>query len=142
MFSESTLEPSLIQSYQTALYRVDTEPSFVLKVGETSPALAQLLQRMKADCAAYFTACNPWGQQLTDAENADRQSALKRELNRLNVQFISGMGLDSKKVWPGEASVLILDLSLEATQALGRKYEQNAVVWSAQDAIPQLILLK
>lgn len=142
MFSESTLEPRLIQAYQAALYRVDADPSFDLKVGEASPALAQLLQRMKADCAAFFTACNPWGQQLTDAENADRQSALKQELNRLNLQFISGMGLDSKKVWPGEASVLILDLSLEATQALGRKYEQNAVVWSAQDAIPQLILLK
>jgi hypothetical protein len=35
-----------------------------------------------------------------------------------------------------------LGLSLEAAKALGKKYDQNAVVWCGPDAIPELVLLR
>ena len=123
-------------------YRVDAAPPFVLKVGVPNDSLAQHLVQQNAKCAAYLTACNPLGQLLSDADNLRRQSELENELNRRSLQFIRGTGQDSRGEWPGEASFLIFGLSLEASRALARQYEQNAFVWCAKDAIPQLILLK
>ena len=142
MFSESALAPTLIQAYMATLYRVDAAPPFVLKVGEPNESLAQLLTQQNVECAAYLTACNPLGQLLSDADNLHRQSELENELNRRSLQFICGTGQDIQGEWLGEDSFLILGLSLEASRALARQYEQNAFVWCAKDAIPQLILLK
>jgi hypothetical protein len=35
----------------------------------------------------------------------------------------------------------VLGLALEAAKSLGRRHEQNAVVWSGPDAVPQLVML-
>jgi hypothetical protein len=142
LFPESTLSARLIKAYLATGYRVDATPPFFLTIGEASPALTQLLKQSHADCAAYVTAYNPLGQQLDEAANAGRQAELEQELNQRSLPFIRGVGLDSQGGWPGEASFLIFGLSLEASKALGDKYKQNAIVWSDQDAVPQLILLK
>ena len=142
MFSESAITEDLIQSYLETDYHVDSEPPFVLKVGEASEALTQLLQRHQCDCAAYLTAFNPFSRNLGDADNAARQAALVKELAGRSLKFIGGEGQDCQGKWPGEASFLVLDLSLEASRALARKYEQNAFIWCGQDAVPQLVLLR
>ena len=142
LFSESALGPTLIQAYLATHYRVDAAQPFVLKVGEANESLAQLLSQQKTECAVYLTACNSLGQLLSDADNLRRQSELEGELNGRSLQFIRGTGQDSQGEWPGEASFLIFGLSLEASRALARQHEQNALVWCAKDAIPQLILLK
>ena len=142
MFSESALAPTLIQAYLATHYRVDAAQPFVLKVGVPNDSLAQILTQHDAQCAAYLTACNPLGQLLSDADNLHLQSDLENELNRRSLQFIRGTGQGIQGEWPGEASFLVFGLSLEASRALARQYEQNAFVWCAKDAIPQLILLK
>ena len=146
LLPESAISPSLIEAYLAAHYRVDAELPFTLKVGVFSEPLAQLLQRHQCDYVAYLTACNPLGQDVGDIENAARQAELGRELKGRSLRFIEGMGLDSQseeaQKWPGEASFLVLGLSLEASRALGRKYEQNALIWCGKDAVPQLVLLR
>jgi hypothetical protein len=52
------------------------------------------------------------------------------------------IGQHPSNAWAGEESFLCFGISLEAAKALGRRFEQNAIVWSAADAIPQLILLR
>ena len=42
--------------------------------------------------------------------------------------------------WPGEPSVLILDMGHEAAKALAGQYEQLAFVWADQTAVPTLML--
>jgi hypothetical protein len=37
---------------------------------------------------------------------------------------------------------LVFDLSLEAAKAMGRSFEQNAVVWVGPEGIADLILLR
>lgn len=146
MLPESAISPSLIQAYLAADYRVDAELPFTLKVGVFSEPLAHLLQRHQSDCAAYLTACNPLGRDVGDIENAARQAELSRELKGRSLRFIDGVGLDSQseetQKWPGEVSFLVLGLSLEASRALGRKHEQNALIWCGKDAVPQLVLLR
>ncbi len=52
------------------------------------------------------------------------------------------IGQHPSNSWAGEESFLVFGVSLEAAKALGRRFEQNAIVWSAADAVPQLILLR
>lgn len=140
------MAPSLIKAYRAAHYRVDAKPPFTLTVGVFSEPLALHFQRHPCDCAAYLTACNPLGEDVGDAGNAARQAELARELASRSLQFIHGVGLDGQdegpEKWPGEASFLVFGLSLEASRALARKYEQNALIWCGKDAVPQLILLR
>lgn len=56
--------------------------------------------------------------------------------------FVLRIGQHPSNAWAGEESFLCFGISLEAAKALGRRFEQNAIVWSAADAIPQLILLR
>jgi Protein of unknown function (DUF3293) len=55
---------------------------------------------------------------------------------RLNC--IDGIGKHPSNNWPGEVSVLVLGLDLEAAKSLARHYEQHAFVWAAGDGVPQL----
>ena len=38
--------------------------------------------------------------------------------------------------------MLALGLALEHAKAIARRFEQNAIVWAAADAIPRLVLLR
>lgn len=143
---KSSLDPSLIRAYQDTHYRVDCAAPFVIKIGVPSEPLRQLYSQHRSDCAAYITACNPLGRSLSDADNTARQAALLNELTGRSLKSIHGVGLDSQgeepSKWPGEASFLVLGLSLEATRVLACKHEQNAVVWCDKDAVAQLVLLR
>lgn len=146
LLPESAISQSLIEAYLAADYRVDADSPFTLKAGILSEPLAQLVHRHQCDCAAYLTACNPLGRDVGDIENAARQAELGRELKGRSLRFIDGVGLDSQSEdahkWPGEASFLVLGLSLETSRALGCKYEQNALIWCGKDAVPRLVLLR
>ena len=52
---------------------------------------------------------------------------------------IDGVGKHPSNNWPGEGSVLVLGLDLEAAKSLGRHYEQHAFVWAAGDGLPELV---
>lgn len=71
-----------------------------------------------------------------------RQEDLANELKQRSLIFIDGIGQHPSKEWPGEPSYLVFGLKLEAAKTLGVKYEQNAIIWTGSDAVPQLILLR
>ena len=142
LFSESAIAKNLIQAYLDTDFRVHTDPPFVLKMGVSSEPLNRLFRQYQCECAAYLTACNPFSRNVGDADNEARQAALAKELTGRNLKFIVGKGQDSQDKWPGEASFLVFALSLESSRALARKYEQNAFIWCASDAVPELVLLR
>lgn len=131
-----------MQAYHETEYRVIGEPSVVLRIGEYNESLSRLYKSNKLDSCAFITACNPCSKSLSDAANADRHDELGRELQRRGLKYFPGEGKHPVGSWPGEASYLILGLSLEAAKALGKEYEQNAIVWCGSDALPQLVLLR
>jgi len=53
--------PDLIVAYLGAEYAVFGEPGLVLRIGEASAALDELLEAEGAHTAAYVTAANPHG---------------------------------------------------------------------------------
>jgi hypothetical protein len=90
--------------------------------------------------AAYITAWNPFSRQLTDPKNKARQEELKATLKKRGLICIGGIGQHPSNNWPGEVSVLVLGLDLEAAKSLARHYEQHAFVWAASDGVPELVL--
>ena len=140
--SETIIDSAMNQAYQETEYRVQGDEPFTLRVGQASKVLAILQKRLRVDCSAYITACNPYSQQLDDATNMQRHAELGRELRQRSLIAFEGVGQHPSNQWLGEVSYLILGLTLEAAKVLGSRLEQNAIVWSGADAVPQLILLR
>ena len=142
MFSDSVIDPATIRAFRETEYRVDGDAPLALKVGTVSSALAEMHKAHRVTCSAYITACNPYSKTFEEKANADRQIALAEDLRSRSLVFINGTGQHPSNKWPGEASFLVMGLSLEEAKALGSKHEQNGIVWCGSDAVPQLILLR
>jgi hypothetical protein len=111
--SESSIAPETIQAYREADYRVFSDIPVTLRIAEKNEALLGLYKANRSDSCAFVTACNPLGQQLSEAENASLQYQLARELEFRSLNFISGEGKHPVCDWPGESSFLVFGLSLE-----------------------------
>ena len=140
--SESIIDLATVHAYRETEYRVHGDEPFTLRIGQACAALTAVHKRLRVDCSAYVTAYNPYSQVLDDLANVQRHAELGRELRGRSLVAVEGVGQHPSNRWPGEVSYLILGLTLEAAKVLGSRVEQNAIVWSGADAVPQLILLR
>jgi len=138
----SLVSAPLITAYRETEYRVMADRPFVIRIDEPCAELLALYKASKLACAAFLTAYNPFSQTVSEVENTERQAELAKELRRRSLTFLEGIGEHPSGDWPGEASFLVLGLSLEAAKSLGQRYEQNAIVWCGADAVPKLVLLR
>ena len=134
-----TVPSELAQAFAETHYIVHHETPFVIHIGRPCPELEALISEHNALSAAFITAWNPFSQNLLAKENEDRQDELKTSLKKRGLIYIDGIGKHPSNNWPGEASVLVLGLDLEAAKSLARHYEQHAFVWAASDGVPELI---
>jgi hypothetical protein len=114
-------------------------------VDQYSEPLSQLFNASGHRCAAFLTACNPFGVRQDPESNRAACAALRNRLNEYispSDRVIQGAGCDPSGGWPPEESFLVLGLDLEAARVLGREFRQNAILWASPDAIPRLILLR
>jgi hypothetical protein len=132
----------MIRAYLETDYVVRGEPSVILRIGKVSSELAAIHRLHCVDCSAFLTAFNPFSQPLDEQENDRRHELLMQELKRRSLPGLEGHGSHPDNGWPPEPSVLVPGLSLEASKSLGARFEQNAIVWSGANAVPQLILLR
>ncbi len=142
MFSESAIPAATINAYLAADYKVMAAEPFVLNVGHPSPELAQWLKLNRTDRAAFITAWNPLGEPTSDSENHAAQQKLLAGIKALGLPYLDGEGQDPSGLWPGETSLLVFGIALEAAKKLARRFRQNGFVYAGNDAIPRLILLR
>ena len=142
MFSESNIDRDTIQAFLETEYHVLGDSPFTLRIGEPNSALAAARRRNHSDSSAYITACNPNSKPLDDSANAERHTALRRELMERKLAFVEGVGKHPLNGWPGEASFLVFGIDFEMARELSRRLEQDAFVWAGADGLPQLILLR
>ena len=131
------LTPELIQAYEKALYVL--HEGTVLRIGEPSAALESLLQAHAAATAAFVTAANPRGEERSNAANEAAMSMLTASLAW---PYLPGEGRDPEGRWRAEPSVLVLGISRPEAEALGRRLEQNAIVFVEKGAAPELVLMR
>lgn len=130
------LTPALIEAYKSALYVLEAGP--VLRIGVRSDALDRLLDLHGAATAAFVTAANPRGEERANAANEAAMAALRASLAW---RSLPGEGRDPAGSWRAEASLLVLGIARAEAEALGRRLEQNAIVFVEKGAAPELVVL-
>ena len=140
--NESLLSLELIDAYRETHFHVQMENNFILKIDHQSTELLTWHAKFQVNSSAFITAHNPFGKRLTAEENAIKNRQLKTLIEAKYDHVVDGFGQDPLGEWPGEDSFLIYGISLEEARSVGNLYEQNAIVWSDKDAIPQLVLLR
>ncbi len=138
----SHIPNDIIQAYLETHYSVYGDKPTTLQVGQRNPELAAIHETFQVASSAFITACNPFSQSLSDANNAVRMEALRRELDERQLTFIEGSGKHPINGWSAEASFLILGTTFDEAKALGEAHGQNAIIFCGADAVPQLILLR
>lgn len=141
------IQPDTLQAYRATHYEVHADDAlgsaaFSLKIDAVCEELMKVYAHHEVDCSAYLTACNPYSDRGDENRNPARQAALHAEIEKRGLRCFPGLGKHPTGPWPGEDSFLVLGLSLEDAKALGRQFEQNAIVWCGADAVPKLILLR
>lgn len=139
---DSVIDAATVAAYRHADYQVHGSPSFTLKVEQRCRELLAAHHQLAVDCSAYLTACNPFSQQLAAADNAARMDELAANLTALGLPYWPGVGIDPDGLWPGEVSFLVFGVGLDAACELGRRFQQNAILWAGTDAVPRLCLLR
>lgn len=81
-----------------------------------------------------ITNSNPRSLRLTDAENAARNLTMQRELERSSLSFGSSLGTSRDGTWH-EQGFIIWDTPPDVTLEIGRRHEQNAIVFGRQDRV-------
>lgn len=139
----TTLPPALIAAYQATHYQVFIAgETITLRIGAISSRLFELHKQHDVTCSGFLTAWNPYSVNVSLGGNCDAQTSLLEKLGQLKLALLPGLGIDPAGSVPGEESVLALGLTSEEAISFGNQYQQNAVVWIGNDAVPELILLK
>ena len=126
-------------TYRSAIYRVQTAGQAVtFRIDEPSEILAAAIAARKAPGAAFITAWNPGSSVLPEAENWNRQIQLENALHILHAFYVLGEGKLGE--WR-EEHYLVIGITREMAEALGRRFDQNAILWIEPDGTPRLVML-
>lgn len=129
-------------AYRATIYRVHAGGStFDLRVDVASEPLAALMRRHGVATAAYLTACNPRSVRTSDAANRAANEALRAALVAADAFVFDGEAIDPRGAWPVEPSFLALGVALATARELGVRFEQNALLFADDDAVPRLVWL-
>ena len=143
MAETTQIQPDKVRAYLATDYRLGhTAQDIVLTIGKRSDRLAALFATKGVSCGAFLTAYNPRSAVQSDTANNQAHAQLAAELQELGLQAIEGSGSEEGTDWPSEKSYFALGLALEPAKAIGRLFDQDAIVWVGPDAVPQLILLR
>jgi hypothetical protein len=128
----------LIEAYKNTKYKV-FEPGIIIEIGVLNQDVDGLLIEYKSVEWAFITAYNPYSRVLTNDENKMRHDELK-ELTKSYITF-EGHGVGEDPAWEPELSLFILGISKEEASLIGKKFEQNAIVYGKTNSEPELLIL-
>lgn len=141
--SETNISKELVAAYLKTDFIVFQDTlNFTLRINAYSEPLSELHKQHGVDSSALITAFNPFSKIATEEQNLIRQDELEKDLKLIGGTILLGAGVNPEKTWPEEANYLTLGITENEACKLGNKYQQNAIVFSAADSIPHLILLR
>ena len=124
-----SISPALWSAYETTVFCAIVDGTEVrLRPGGMHPSLDGALERRSVRTWAYITAWNPGSQELSRQDNDVRHERLRRAVAHLGFEAFEGEGRPADPAWTPERSFLVLAVSTPAAVALGRRFEQNAIV--------------
>ena len=129
---------SLIEAYKNTKYKVFGS-TITIEIGKFNQDLNNLILNHNSNEWAFITAYNPYSKVLTNDENKIRHYELK-ELTENYVTF-EGHGVGEDPTWEPELSLFIIGISKVEASKIGKKFEQNAIVYGELNNSAELIIL-
>lgn len=127
-------------AYDDTIFWVDFPGSSMpLTLGVIDEEFDRRIAQYGVRCWAYMTAFNPCAETRSRAENEQRHAILLSALRAEGLRTIAGRDVSRSGAWPAERGVLVLDVSPEHAQALGRRFEQVAVIVGCIGRAPHLL---
>ena len=128
----------IIDAYKNTKYFV-FELDLTIEIGKLNQHIDEIILKYNSNEWAFITAYNPYSKVLIDKENQIRHDELK-ELTKDYVSF-EGHGIGEDPTWEPELSLFIIGISKVEASKIGKKFEQNAIVFGELDNLPELIVL-
>ena len=129
-------------AYQQTLYEVLAhERTITVRVDIRNVELDYLLQRHQRTDWTIVTAYNPYSQQLSAAENELRNMALTAVVEQSSFPYLKAIGRDPSGEWTPESSLFIMGMGGHGAIALGKQFEQNAILYGTLENPPKLVWL-
>lgn len=112
-----------------------------LRIGQRNALLDALLDERGIDAWAYLSAYNPGSRPVGDEENRAAQQRLIDLVRERGLAWYVGAGEADDGSWPPEPSLLVLGLARGDAEAIGREFEQSAIVVGKRGGVPELVWL-
>jgi len=139
------LDPGLIAAYKRAIYAVFASPGVEFRVGEPSDIVDAMMAMSHVHCAAFVSSATNRGTASPENERRLADFLLRGQIDGLNetakYRVYQGEGRDPEGKWKAEPSVLIMGIPRAEAEALGRRLEQNAIVYIEKGQAPELLVL-
>ena len=128
----------LIQAYKATCYSI-LNPKIDIYLEKENEALQSFLKEESFDSWCFITAWNPFSNALSAEENKALNKKLEADLIKYDV--FPGAGKDTLGKWSPEISFFVGNISKEQAMFLGKKYEQNAIVFGDAQKKADLVIL-
>ena len=140
VYERATRELTLEAAYRQTTYRVDIDgQDFSIRIGRPHPRLDTAVRAADATRWACITAFNPQSMSLSTSENGRRDAALKQGLRARGVRWHRSDAVGDDRAWPPESGVFALGVSRGMAEAIGRQFDQAAVVWGRVGGKAELV---
>ena len=134
------IDQHLLEAYLNTTYEVK-DLGLKLKIGESNWHLEEFLVDNNVFSWAFVSAYNPFSKMLSIENNEARHLELVLAIEKMNLVKIEGYGVPENGDWEPEKSLLILGISKTEASDLGKKMEQNAIVFGRLGGVPELVVL-
>ena len=128
----------LLQAYEATCFSI-VAPKIDIYLSKENVALQQFLMENHFTTWCFITAWNPFSNTLSLVDNIARNIELEKDLSAY--QVFSAEGKDALGIWPPEISFFVGNITKEQAVLLGKKYEQNAIVFGEVQKNADLVLL-
>ena len=132
------ISKELLQGYEATCYSI-INPKIDIYLKKENAELNSFLKEYNFTSWCFITAWNPFSKAFSIKENKVLNLLLEADLN--NYQIFPAEGKDTLGDWPPEISFFVGDISREQAIFLGKKYEQNAIVFGIVGVMAELIVL-
>lgn len=133
--SPDWLDRRLVEAYLRTIYAV---ANFEVNIGQCYLAFEKWLEEQGVKTYTFITAWNPASRILPKSENILRNNDLEAGLQKVSSIVLPARHIALAGNWPPEASFWAGDISDENAVLLGKKYDQNAIVWWKVGGVPEL----
>lgn len=132
------ISKELLLGYGATCYSI-LNPKIDIYLTKENEHLQSFLKEQQFTTWCFITAWNPFSKALSLEENKALNVLLETDLDGYSI--FPAEGKDTIGDWLPETSFFVGNITREQAIILGKKYEQNAIVYGVITELPELIVL-